>query len=97
MYVAGWLKNGPSGVIVSTMSDAYETAATIVNDLQNMAPSNKKGANGIFDLLHSRGVRPVSYTDWKKIEAAEFAAGEKLGKPREKYTKIEDMLAVLNS
>ncbi|KAI9355534.1 hypothetical protein BD770DRAFT_444632 [Pilaira anomala] len=95
MYAAGWLKRGPTGVIVTTMSDAYETADTIVDDLKNGKPMLKPTHDDIQKLLEERHIRPVSYRDWKKIEAAEFAMGEKLGKPREKFTKIEDMLSVL--
>ncbi|KAI9499654.1 hypothetical protein BDB00DRAFT_934828 [Zychaea mexicana] len=100
MYTAGWLKRGPTGVIVSTMTDAYETADTIVEDIKEARPMlnddlDKDGADGLKGIFKSRGIRPVSYVDWKRIEAAEFAAGEKLGKPREKFTKVEDMLAVL--
>jgi adrenodoxin-NADP+ reductase len=96
MYTAGWLKRGPTGVIVSTMADAYETADTILDDLKNdrdMLPDNgeeKKGAEGLTARMD-----PVTYQDWKKIEAAEFAIGDKLGKPREKFSNISDMLAVL--
>lgn len=101
MYTAGWLKRGPTGVIVSTMTDAYETADTIVNDLQQdkemLSGGSKDGADGLDLTFKERGIMPVSYSDWKKIEAAEFALGEKLGKPREKFTTVEDMLAVLKS
>ena len=102
MYTAGWLKRGPTGVIVSTMTDAYETADTIAQDIKESRPmldsndgSDKEGADGLEEIFKSRDIRPVSYADWKRIEAAEFAAGEKLGKPREKFAKVEDMLAVL--
>ncbi|KAI9024479.1 hypothetical protein CLU79DRAFT_791051 [Phycomyces nitens] len=101
LYTAGWLKRGPTGVIVSTMQDAYETADTIVDDLKNgrqmLEGANKDGADALTPLLEKRGVRVVSFGDWKKIEAAEFAAGDKLGKPREKFSRVKDMLAVLDS
>ncbi|KAI8343879.1 hypothetical protein BC941DRAFT_364894 [Chlamydoabsidia padenii] len=101
MYTAGWLKRGPTGVIVSTMSDAYETADTILDDLRQGAPmlSDIKPLSNHDDLLqlmHQRQIRPVSYSDWKKIETAEFQAGAKLGKPREKFVSVDDMLAVLD-
>ncbi|KAI9482918.1 MAG: hypothetical protein EXX96DRAFT_477096 [Benjaminiella poitrasii] len=100
MYTAGWLKRGPTGVIVSTMSDAYETADTIVYDLKNGKEmlnhgEPKPGADGLKNAMEQRKIRPVTYRDWKKIEAAEFAIGEKIGKPREKFSRIQDMLAVL--
>jgi adrenodoxin-NADP+ reductase len=101
MYASGWLKRGPTGVIVSTMADAYETADTIVEDLKNgkgmlsSDDSAKSGADGLTEVMKERQIKPVSYNDWKKIEAAEFAIGEKLGKPREKFSRIQDMLAAL--
>jgi adrenodoxin-NADP+ reductase len=99
MYTAGWLKRGPTGVIVTTMADAYETADTIVDDLKNgrqmLTPSTATEASDLTELLKERNITPVNYSDWKKIEAAEFAIGEKLGKPREKFSNVQDMLAVL--
>ncbi|KAI9317722.1 hypothetical protein BX666DRAFT_2026991 [Dichotomocladium elegans] len=103
MYTAGWLKRGPTGVIVSTMNDAYETADTILEDIANGRPmlggsdsEKKQDAEGVLDIMARQGIRPVSYSDWKKIEQAEFDAGRKHGKPREKFTRIEDMLAILD-
>jgi adrenodoxin-NADP+ reductase len=95
MYTSGWLKRGPTGVIVSTMADAYETAETIVDDLKNGKDMLNSTENNIEELLKERNIHSVSYSDWKKIEAEEFAIGEKLGKPREKFSSIQDMLAVL--
>ncbi|ORX61797.1 nucleotide-binding domain-containing protein [Hesseltinella vesiculosa] len=98
MYTAGWLKRGPTGVIVSTMSDAYDTADTILTDLKNespMLPDDPQRSDDIVPLIQQRGVQPVSYRDWKKIEAAEFAHGVSIGKPREKFTSVPDMLHVL--
>ncbi|KAL7312156.1 NADPH-adrenodoxin reductase [Mucor circinelloides] len=99
MYTAGWLKRGPTGVIVSTMTDAYETADTIVDDLKNgrdmLARCSSQPQQDLDQLLKERDIQPVSYQDWKKIEAAEFVVGSTLGKPREKFSRIQDMLAVL--
>lgn len=95
MYTSGWLKRGPTGVIVSTMADAYETADTIVDDLKNGRDMLQPSESNLDSLLKEHNIRPVSYSDWKKIEAQEFALGEKLGKPREKFSNIPDMLAVL--
>src|SRR5690606_13052333 len=32
VYTAGWVKRGPTGVIASTMADAFETADAVVED-----------------------------------------------------------------
>ena len=76
MYTAGWLKRGPTGVIVSTMSDAYETADTILDDLKHGRPmltNSQQGAEGLAHVFQERGIRPVSYDEWKQIESAEFS------------------------
>ncbi|KAI8994508.1 hypothetical protein BDB01DRAFT_714973 [Pilobolus umbonatus] len=99
MYTAGWLKRGPTGVIVTTMTDAYETAETIVDDLKNgkemLEGDEKDGADGLTELMKENQIVPVTYSDWKIIEDAEFTLGKEIGKPREKFSKIEDMLAML--
>jgi hypothetical protein len=42
-----------------------------------------------------RGVRVVGYDDWRRIDAAEIERGAALGKPREKFVSVDEMLGVL--
>ena len=35
MYCSGWVKTGPVGVILDTMSNAFETAETIIQDYKD--------------------------------------------------------------
>jgi len=49
----------------------------------------------LITWLKDKGVRVVSFSDWKKIDAAEMERGKPIGKPREKFVKVEEMLAVL--
>jgi adrenodoxin-NADP+ reductase len=105
LYTAGWLKRGPTGVIATTMNDAYETADTLAADFAAGKPflnevdgvGQKIGSQGLLQLFKDNKIRPISYVDWKLIERMEFEAGQKIGKPREKFGRIEDMLAVLNT
>ncbi len=39
LYCSGWVKTGPVGVIVTTMENAFETAATILEDYENGEPA----------------------------------------------------------
>lgn len=106
MYCAGWVKRGPTGVIASTMSDAFSTADAIVEDWQSHALFLNTHANGsrqtclgwdgIKAEAEKRGCRRVSWQDWQKIDRAERLRGERNGKEREKFTRVEDMLAVLD-
>ena len=50
----------------------------------------------LLEDLRSRGVRVVTFPDWQKIDTAEVEAGKKKGKPREKFTSVEDILALLD-
>jgi len=102
MYCAGWVKRRPTGVIASTMSDAFSTAESITEDwyAHSQFLNNGKGSGlgweGVKDEAKKRGCRRVSWSEWKKIDAAEKSLGQEKGKEREKFTKIEDMLAVLD-
>lgn len=103
MYCAGWVKRGPTGVIASTMQDAFSSADAIAEDWNSHAPFlNKKGDGtglgwaGVKEQAEKRGCRRVSWQDWKKIDAIEKGRGKSKGKEREKFTRTEDMLAVLD-
>ncbi|KAK9767287.1 NADPH-adrenodoxin reductase [Basidiobolus ranarum] len=98
MYTSGWLKRGPSGVIVSTMQDAFETAGAIAADIKDGKPllNPTQPGRDVSNLLKERNVRVVSYQDWKNIEQVEFDVGAARGKPREKFTSVEEMLRILD-
>jgi ferredoxin--NADP+ reductase len=85
MYVVGWAKRGPSGVIGTNKSDAAAVMELLVEDLKS--PKN----NGdISELLTHQVV--VSQQHWQKINEAEVAAGEPHGKPRRKSITREELL-----
>ena len=48
-------------------------------------------------LRSARGVRTIDVEDWFKIDAAEVASGQSEGKPREKFTRVAEMLQCLRS
>jgi len=87
MYVVGWAKCGPVGVIGTNKSDAAAVVGMLISDLRN--PKNRED---ITDLLTHKTV--VSQEDWQRINQAEVAAGEPLGKPRRKLLHRDHMLAV---
>jgi ferredoxin/flavodoxin---NADP+ reductase len=77
-YVAGWLKRGPTGVIGTNKSDAAQTVRSLLADLTGDGPGAPGGA--LAALLAGRGIVPVSYEDWLKIERAEADLAESLGR-----------------
>ncbi|KAK8762625.1 hypothetical protein V5799_026106 [Amblyomma americanum] len=96
VYCSGWLKTGPVGVLVATMNSSFETGQAVVKDAESgVLPSDEReGSAAILKLLESRGVRPVTFDEWLKIEAWEKAEGERKGKPSEKLLSIKEMLKV---
>jgi ferredoxin/flavodoxin---NADP+ reductase len=95
-YTAGWIKRGPSGIIGTNRACSVETVECLLQDIAQLDDGSKKaGAAGIFTVLESNNSRHVSYDDWKKIDAKEIERGEPKGKPREKYTYIDEMLSVI--
>lgn len=101
MYAAGWVKRGPTGVIASTMADAFATADRIAADWFGGAEFNggegrKEGWEGVRGEAERRGCRRVSWADWRRIDEAERERGRVKGKRREKFTTIKDMLTVLD-
>jgi adrenodoxin-NADP+ reductase len=100
IYCSGWVKCGPTGVIASTMADAFATADAIVEDWHGhkpfLAAQDGRGWEGVRVEAEKRGVRRISWADWKKIDSVEKERGRLVGKEREKFTRIADMLAVLD-
>jgi ferredoxin--NADP+ reductase len=95
-YVVGWIKRGPSGVIGTNKPDAVESADLLLADLAAGALAAPAVTEPSVDqLLESRGVRVVSWADWQKLDAMEKSRGAAVGRPRLKFSRVEDMLAAL--
>ncbi|KAK0658481.1 NADPH:adrenodoxin oxidoreductase [Lasiodiplodia hormozganensis] len=99
MYVAGWVKRGPTGVIASTMEDAFTTADSIVEDLERGAKfleGDGQGWEALRKEAIDAGARPVSWEEWKRIDDVEKEKGREAGRERVKFVRREDMLKVLD-
>jgi len=89
LYVVGWAKRGPSGVIGTNKSDAAEVMKKLVEQL---AATPKPS----FDLGAQLDAKIISQPIWEKINNAEVAAGEPLGKPRLKAVSREELFGLGN-
>ena len=98
-YVVGWIKRGPSGVIGTNKPDSVETADRLLEDVASGAISPRARGNRaeVDQILQSRGVQVVTFADWQKLDALEQAAGKPRGAPREKFTRVADMLSALTT
>ena len=85
LYVVGWAKRGPSGVIGTNKSDAADVMKLLVSQL-----SEPKNSGDVSEIITHNKV--VTQMHWEQINAAEVAAGEALGKPRKKAVSREELL-----
>jgi ferredoxin--NADP+ reductase len=85
VYVVGWAKRGPSGVIGTNKSDSTDVMKLLVEDLK--AP---KTTGDITEVLGDALV--VTQSHWEAINAAEIAAGEPNGRPRVKSVDKAELL-----
>ena len=97
LYVCGWSKRGPSGTIGTNRGCGMATAEAILADLPARVGQRKGDPGALLARLNTRVARVVSYRDWASIDAAEKRRGVPLGKPREKFVSVPDMLAAADA
>ena len=97
LYSVGWIKRGPKGVLGSNKPDGVETIQWLIQDLETLQPCLERNSEKLQQELKLKGVRVISFKDWKKLDAVEVEQGKKIGKPREKLTSIHEMLKVLKN
>jgi len=97
LYVTGWIKRGPTGVIGTNKADSIETAKSMLEDADAgaiPAPSHPEPER--FDeLLAKRQPCFVSFDDWQRLDRLEAERGASQSRPRVKFTSAEDMLAAI--
>jgi ferredoxin/flavodoxin---NADP+ reductase len=91
LYVAGWIKRGPSGVIGTNKKDATETVELLLADARAGVLPAASG-DDLEDLLAERTVDHVLYSGWEAIDSAERTAGEPRGRPRVKLCTWDELL-----
>jgi ferredoxin--NADP+ reductase len=95
LYVVGWIKRGPSGVIGTNKKDAQDTVDNLLADVKAgklPEPDLASDPGAIESLLAERKPDHVTFPGWQAIDAAEVARGEPKGRPRVKFIRVEEML-----
>lgn len=95
MYVAGWIKRGANGVIGSNKPCCRETVQSIMDDRENLCHENLLGVKELTAFLKQHAIQYFTYSDWLKIDAAEQERGATLGKVREKFPTLSEILSLL--
>ncbi|AXB48883.1 pyridine nucleotide-disulfide oxidoreductase [Amycolatopsis albispora] len=94
VYVTGWIKRGPVGLIGHTKGDAAETIASLLADADTLTGTTRNEPDAIIDFLLERGVPFTTWAGWGKLDAHERALGEPQGRDRVKVVEREEMLRV---
>jgi len=98
-YTAGWIKRGPTGVIGTNKPDALETVTAMLEDAaagRTLAPGEPDRA-AAERLLRQRQPRVIGYAEWLRLNALEIERGRSRGRPRLKFTRVDEMLAALGN
>jgi ferredoxin--NADP+ reductase len=92
LYVAGWIKRGPTGVIGTNKHDARETVASMLEDVPSLPTAPVRDPDAVVRLLADRGVVAVTWDGWLAIELAEIELGQQRGSARARITQRDALL-----
>ena len=93
LYVSGWIRRGPTGVVGTNRSDASEVVASLVQDSQAGVLPEPSGP-GAAELLVARGERPpVDLDGWRRLDGVEAEQGALRTAPRVKVADWEGLRA----
>lgn len=105
LYVCGWLKRGPSGIIGTNIADAKDTVASILDDLTQGAvypPStadarHETGRGGLDRFLKRNDIEAVDWGGYLHIDECERREGRRRTEvqPRGKFTSTMEMVALV--
>ena len=96
LYVCGWFRRGPNGVILTNVTDAQEVSSALLADRADGKLSGGGGPCGggdaVRETLAVQGKPLIDFDAWQRIDALEVARGEAVGKVREKIVTVDEML-----
>ncbi|MEV6898066.1 FAD-dependent oxidoreductase [Amycolatopsis sp. NPDC051372] len=94
VYVTGWIKRGPIGLIGHTKGDAAETVASLLADADTLTSPKHDSPDAILDVLAGRGIPFTTWEGWGKLDAHEKSLGEPHGRERIKVVERDEMIRV---
>ncbi len=96
-YATGWIKRGPTGVIGNNKADSVETVNALLEDAAaGTLPVPAQPEPVRFEaLVRERQPAFVSFADWQRLDQIEVERGKPQGRPRVKFTSVEEMLGAL--
>ena len=79
IYVAGWIKRGPSGVIGTNKKDATETVELLLADARAGRLAAGDDGPRLDELLDEHGVDVVDYAGWRRSTPPSGARASRSG------------------
>ncbi|OHV02523.1 FAD-dependent oxidoreductase [Mycobacterium talmoniae] len=98
VYVTGWIKRGPRGVIGTNRTCAEQTVAALLADFDDGTLTRAlPDPAELSQLLTRRGARPLTWRDWQNIDRSERRRGAELSRPRLKFVSVPEVLALADA
>lgn len=105
IFVAGWIKRGPTGIIGTNIMDAKDTVGSVmkfvdsesIHRLDSLTLDGTKlikGRAGLTEYLQHQDVKSLTWQQFLKIEHAEMDRSRLRSddQPREKIISVDEML-----
>ena len=92
LFIVGWAKRGPTGIIGTNRADGYETAQAVAERLPGLVTRTTADAPTLDALLADRRISALTYAQWLHVDRWERERGARLGKPREKALSVREVV-----
>ncbi len=98
LFVAGWIKRGPTGIVGTNIMDAKDTVNSVMKYIDSgrfqTQQQDTGGRSGLRKLLQSQNIKAISWPQAEKIESAETDPSRlrNEAQPREKFLSVDEML-----
>ncbi|KAL0107419.1 hypothetical protein PUN28_015757 [Cardiocondyla obscurior] len=84
LYIAGWATTGSTDVLIKTMTNAFQVAKLIHNELSSNTTKQAHGWAALSEILKTKG----------RIDRVEQERGKRQEKVREKIVNVTEMLEI---
>lgn len=97
LFVTGWIKRGPTGIIGTNIMDAKDTVKSVMKYLETSVSAvdgERQGRSGLDKHLAENGIDTVDWNQFLQIVSAEIDTTRlrSEAQPREKITSVSEML-----
>lgn len=96
VYVTGWIKRGPVGLIGHTKSDAAQTVELLLADLDELTAPAQPDPEAVDAYFASRGLEVTDWAGWERLEEHEQGLGAAHTHQRERVKVVprEEMVRI---